>query len=132
MTAQKTITVMALIALLAATLVNAWSFARAGDPYFLAAAIFSALASVMAVVILRRPGAPYPGPFNPAQAGRLIAKFVGFAAACWLLLFVRVRRDLPSLLDPLNVLVLLVSLVALFLGLNFALLLRESRRTPRT
>jgi hypothetical protein len=132
MTAQKTISVMAFFALLAAALVGAWGYARAGDLYSLVSAIFFALASVMMVVILRRPGVPNPGPFNRAKAGRVIAKFVGFAAACWLLLFVRIRGDLPSLLDPLNVFVLLVSLVALILGLYFALLLREPRRNARS
>jgi hypothetical protein len=100
MTAQKTMTVVSLCALIAAALSGAWAYTRAGDLYFLVSAIFAALASVFAVVRLRRPGAPYPGPLNPANAGRTIAKFVGFAAACWLLVFVRVRGDIQSLVDP--------------------------------
>jgi len=132
MTAQKTFSVGALFALIAGALSGAWGYARAGDPYSLVSVIFFALASVMMVVILRRPGATYPGPYNPANAGRTIAKFVGFAAACWLLVFVRVRGDIQSLVDPLNVLVLLASFVALALGLQFALQLRESRRSQKS
>lgn len=127
MTAQKTISVMALIALLAAALVSAWSYARAGDPYSLVGAIFFALASAMMVVQLRHLGASDSSSTNPVAAGRVIAKFVGFAVACWLLIFVRVRSDTSSVIDPLNVFVFLISLVALTLGLYFALLSRGSR-----
>ena len=128
MTAQKTITVMGVFALLAAALLSAWSYARAGDPYSLVAAIIFALATAMAGVQLRRLGPSDSSSFDPAGAGRVIAKFIGFAAACWLLIFVRVRGDVSSLIDPLNVLVLVISFVALILGLYFALRLRESRR----
>ncbi|HEY8154653.1 MAG TPA: hypothetical protein VII72_11050 [Myxococcota bacterium] len=128
MTAQKTITSIGVFASLMAALVSVWGYARSGDPYSLVSLLFFSLAGVFGVIQLRRPGPSDLGSFNPAGTGRTIAKFVGLAAACWLLIFVRVRAELGALLDPLNVLALLVSLVALILGLQFALMARESRR----
>jgi hypothetical protein len=90
-----------------------------------------AFAGLMGLVQLRRLGPSDLSAFDPAGAWRTIAKFVGFAAACWVLILVRTRGQVSSLIDPLNVLMLLASLFSLVLGLYFALLLRESRRTRR-
>jgi peptidoglycan biosynthesis protein MviN/MurJ (putative lipid II flippase) len=132
MTAQKTITSIGVFVSIAAALVSVWSYARSGDPYSLVTAVLFSLAGVFGVVQIRRRGPSDPSSLGSAGAGSLIAKFIGFAAACWLLLFVRVRGDLPSLLDPLNVLVLLMSVFSLVLGGYFALLSRETRRHERS
>jgi peptidoglycan biosynthesis protein MviN/MurJ (putative lipid II flippase) len=127
-TAQKTIVVIGVFTSLAAALLGAWGYARSGDGFSLLIAISFVFASGMGIVQLRRQGPSASSSFKPAGAGRSIAKFVGFACACWLVTLARVRGQSSPLIDPLNVLVLLTSLTSLVLGLYFALRLREARR----
>jgi hypothetical protein len=129
MTAQKTITVMATVTSFAAALLGAWSYTRGGEASSLLMPICFAFAGLMGLVQLRRADRFAPGSFNPVGAGRTIAKFSGFAGVCLALIFLRARGQVSSLVEPVNVLLLLASLFSLALGLYFALLLRESRNT---
>jgi hypothetical protein len=69
--------------------------------------------------------------FKPESAWGTIVRFAAFAMGCWLLLAVRVHDELRSLAEPLNTLILVISLVSLVLAMQVFLQLRRSR-TPKS
>src|SRR5262245_49500472 len=104
MTAQKTISAMGVVASAAAACVFAWSYLRTSDPYDLAGALLLVLTSLLGIGSLRAAAPSQLASFRPEGAKRSIAQFMGFAGACWLILYFRLRGADPSvLLQPLNV-----------------------------
>jgi hypothetical protein len=130
---SKAIPVIGLLAAIGAAGLSARAYSRGADPSWLAAALFFVLAAVFTAMRLWRWKESLPSAASAPERGkRTIVRFLGFTVACWLLLVVRGWGDASWHLDPVNVLILLISLTSAVLALNFWLQLRRAKRAlPR-